>query len=116
MVRRLTHLVATISPGAKLGATAPYARALAVLAEAGDGQPRTLANAFLKPVSGRGDLLGDSLKAIGKHLEGLDGMYGRDTVRRLAAVTSSQELTDRVDGQVDLPGLARWLSEQVRGS
>ena len=48
VLRRLPHLIATVSPGAKLGATAPYACAELVLAEAGVRQPRTLANAFMK--------------------------------------------------------------------
>lgn len=116
VVRRLTHLVATITPGAKLGATAPYARALAVLAESGNSQPRTLANAFLRPVPTRGDLLASSLRAVGEHLESLDDMYGRETTRRLAAVIPQETLDAQVDERIDLPGLARWLSAQVNGA
>ena len=37
-------------PGAKLGATAPYALAEYVVAETGKAQPRSLANAFLDPI------------------------------------------------------------------
>jgi len=50
VVENLVHLVAEISPGAKKGSTAPYSRAELVLVEAGDRQPRTLANAFRDPV------------------------------------------------------------------
>lgn len=114
VVRRLVHLVTRVTPGAKLGATAPYARSLAVLAEAGDAQPRTLANAFLKPVRGRDGLLEESLKALGEHMGGLDKMYGgADASRRLAAITSSDELESCVDEKVDLPTLADWMAEQV---
>lgn len=118
VVRRLVHLVTRVTPGAKLGATAPYARALAVLAEAGDAQPRTLANAFLKPVRGReGGFLDNSLAALGKHLGELDDMYGGpDATRRLAAIGNADELDARVDDKVDLPTLADWMAEQVAGS
>ena len=50
VVENLVHLIAEISPGAKKGSTAPYSRAEMVLVEAGDRQPRTLANAFRDPV------------------------------------------------------------------
>jgi CRISPR system Cascade subunit CasC len=43
VTRRMVHLIATISPGAKLGSTAPHAYAHLMLAEAGNTQPRTLA-------------------------------------------------------------------------
>ena len=113
VVRRLAHLVTSVSPGAKLGATAPYARSLAVLAESGDGQPRTLANAFLDPVSSRGGLLDTSMRQMAEHLQGLDGMYGVETARRLAAVTTVDALEACVDERVALPALAEWLSAQV---
>ena len=49
VVYNLIHLIAEVSPGAKLGSTAPYGRAGLVLLEAGDRQPRSLADAFRKP-------------------------------------------------------------------
>ncbi len=48
VVERLCHLIATISPGAKLGSTAPYGWARWMLVEAGGRQPRSLANALWK--------------------------------------------------------------------
>ena len=50
-VEHLLHLIAKVTPGAKMGSTAPYDWASLVLVEAGDEQPRTLANAFLDPVA-----------------------------------------------------------------
>ena len=47
----LIQAVAQVTPGAKLGATAPYARAECVLLEVGSKQPRSLANAFLDPIN-----------------------------------------------------------------
>ena len=46
---RLVYLIATVSPGAKLGPTAPYGYASWMLVEAGDRQPRSLAEAFREP-------------------------------------------------------------------
>ena len=51
MVEHLIHLIATVSPGAKLGSTAPYSYADLMLIEIGTRQPRSLANAFRKPRS-----------------------------------------------------------------
>jgi len=50
----LVRTMATVSPGAKRGSTAPYAYAELVLLERGTAQPRTLANAFLQPLRVRG--------------------------------------------------------------
>lgn len=50
----LVKAMATVSPGAKEGSTAPYAYAEFALLERGTAQPRTLANAFLDPVQANG--------------------------------------------------------------
>ena len=50
IVHNLLYLIAEVSPGAKLGSTAPYDRASFMLVEAGDRQPRSLASAFRKAV------------------------------------------------------------------
>ena len=51
VVEHLIHLIATVSPGAKLGSTAPYGRARFMLVEAGSDQPYSLADAFRAPVN-----------------------------------------------------------------
>lgn len=112
-VERLVHLIATVSPGAKLGSTAPYAHASMVLAESGNAQPRTLANAFLKPVPERGELLTGAYRALGEFLTESDGMYGRSTERRLAAISPDPVLLEQVDERLDLPALARWAAGVV---
>lgn len=114
VIRRLIHLAATVSPGAKLGSTAPYAHALAVLVEAGRSQPRTLANAFLDAVPARHGLLAETYTALARHLEELDGMYGRTTERRLAGVDVPAGLLERVDERLDLPSVANWAAERAR--
>jgi CRISPR system Cascade subunit CasC len=83
ITRRMVHLIATVSPGAKLGSTAPYAYADLVLIEKGDSQPRQLANAFLTPVSLRGDILAGAYAALAAHLKKLDTAFGRTTRKAL---------------------------------
>ena len=86
VVRSLIYLISTVSPGAKLGSTAPYARAHCVFVEAGDEQPRTLANAFLKPVRPNGDTLSSTYDALGRFYGAERAMYGTEGERALAAM------------------------------
>jgi CRISPR system Cascade subunit CasC len=72
VARRMIHLIATASPGAKRGSTAPYAYADLMLVEAGDAQPRTLANAFLTPVHQSPDVVANAYSALAAHLHELD--------------------------------------------
>lgn len=111
-VRRLVQLIAKVSPGAKLGSTAPYAHAHLVLAEAGDEQPRSLANAFLRAVGGE-DILGQTYAALTDHVTALDGMYGRTTRRQLAAIGAPQALFETVDARATLQDLAAWVGQCV---
>jgi hypothetical protein len=68
VIKRLIHIVSTVSPGAKLGSTAPYSYAQCLLAEAGNAQPRTLANAFQQPVSKNSNgVLANSYHALGSY-------------------------------------------------
>jgi len=117
VVERLIHLMATVSPGAKLGATAPYAWSELVLIESGSTQPRTLANAFRRPVDRPLDLLANSYKAMAAHLEQLDAMYGVRTERRLSGVGPIDELARAVgvEKPVPLAEAASWAAEQVGG-
>lgn len=115
VVECLPHLVAKVSPGAKLGSTAPYAYAQLVLAEAGSAQPRTLANAFLEPVQARSNLLGSAYAALQSHLGELDGVYGRDTARQVVGLGPVGDLRSAVGaGDVTtLAALAEWAAAQV---
>ncbi len=124
VVRRLVQIVATVSPGAKRGATAPYAHAWMVLAEAGSRQPRCLTNAFLRPVplrkTGAGDgeeydVLQGAYAALTQHLVGHDGMYGAHEERRIAAQNPPKDLLDVCGQRLDLAALAVWTANQVRG-
>lgn len=89
LLRLLIQSIAQVSPGAKLGATAPYAFADLVLLEIGTSQPRSLANAYLKPVDLRksSDAMETSIKALEVYLNRLEAMYGEPQEKRFVAST-----------------------------
>lgn len=117
VIERFIPLVATVSPGAKLGSTAPYAYSECVLVESGSSQPRTLANAFREPVSNEKNLITDSYRALGEYVHQLDQMYGATNERCLSAVGPSDLLVSalRLEGVSSLSETAKWASAQVRG-
>ncbi len=110
VARRLVHLIATVSPGAKLGATAPYACAELVLAEAGERQPRTLANAFMDPVAKVGAKAAAN-RQLGGYLSRFDDMYGAHEDRRLA--TMIEPIPANSGETTSLADLARWAGGLV---
>lgn len=118
VVERLVKLIATVSPGAKLGSTAPHAWAHLVLVEAGNAQPRTLANAFLKPVESRPDVVTNAYVAMARHAAELDRMYGAILERRLAAIGPADAFADtvRAGAPTSLPEVAAWAASTVRGA
>ena len=109
-LQRLIHLIATVSPGAKLGATAPYACAELVLAESGERQPRTLANAFMDPVS-RTKAKTAAAKVLDNYLARFDAMYGKHEDRRIA--TMIEPVPAHTGERVTLDELASWASNQI---
>ncbi len=78
VVEHMTHLIATVSPGAKKGSTAPYAYADLMLIEAGNGQPRTLANAYRKPCSARVE---EAVQRMADYVTKIDTAYGNPPQR-----------------------------------
>ena len=77
VARNLVEVMATVSPGAKKGSTAPFSRAEFVLLERGGEQPRTLANAFLQPVKANGaNVLAESATKLMEQRHALAEMYG----------------------------------------
>ncbi len=80
VLEALVQSIATQSPGAKKGSTAPYAYADFVLLETGKAQPRSLANAFLDAVRWReapSDLRAISVQRLADYLHRIDAMYGK---------------------------------------
>ena len=108
VVEHLLHLIATVSPGAKLGSTAPYACADLMLAEAGSRQPRSLANAFRIPAKAQVE---DATAKLSGYLDKLDKCYGGKEVRRLMSVDDCD-----LHGaeRLCLDDLAAWAARAVR--
>lgn len=117
VVEKLIHIIATVSPGAKLGSTAPYASATMVLAEAGTSQPRTLSNAFLKPVVERPDVLKNTYQALDAYLKDLNQMYGCQNACCIAGMGHLESIlpTLGITEKSSLTQLSQWAGQQIRG-
>ena len=107
VVQHLVHLIAEVSPGAKLGSTAPYGYAEMMLIEAGNRQPRSLSGAFRDPCAAN---LNAATKVIDQHLSAMDNAYATGEARRHlhiagAVLSGSQKLP--------LTGLAEWAGAVV---
>lgn len=102
VLHNLVHLIAEVSPGAKLGSTAPYSRAGFMLLEAGDRQPRSLAEAFQTPADPEPKAASAALAA---HLGALDAAYNTGEERRFLSLRDEQ-----IDGATrgTLTELAEW--------
>lgn len=94
-LQALTECAATIAPTGKQNSFASRARASFILAEKGDSQPRSLAVAFLKPISGT-DLLNDSIAELTNCYSNIDQVYGPCAAARysLNAVTGTGTLAE----------------------
>ena len=108
VIHNLLHLIATVSPGAKLGSTAPYACADLMLVEAGSRQPRSLANAFRPRIAPQVDA---ATGALSGHLAKLDACYGAHGARRFAAI---EDCDIPQAERVGLDDLATWVADMVR--
>ena len=85
LLELLVQATARVTPGAKLGATAPYARAECLILETGKAQPRSLANAFLKPInlsSNASHPMAQSVRAMAEYVDALQQMYGNTGEKR----------------------------------
>ena len=109
VIENLIHLIATVSPGAKRGSTAPYGYADLILVEVGSRQPRSLANAFRRPSSPQIATAADSLS---DHLQRLDAAYGSREGRRFMSVEDCDIPNSE---RLNLDDLATWAAESVRG-
>lgn len=112
VVEHFLHLMATISPGAKKGSTAPYSYADLMLVEIGKRQPRSLAGAFRKAVNLKSaDLLADAATQLAKHLQQLDAAYGQAEQRRALSLEPVQ--LPGVSAYISLDDLASWAADSL---
>lgn len=107
IVHNLLYLIAEVSPGAKLGSTAPYDRASFMLVEVGDRQPRSLAGAFRNPVAPQ---LEQAVDALSRYLKLLDDNYATGEARRYLSL-SDVALDGAEKGS--LAELAAWVRERT---
>jgi CRISPR system Cascade subunit CasC len=110
MLRTLLKAMTTASPGAKHGSTAPYSYSDFVLLESGKKQPRTLANAYLKAIPQRGDLLQESVNELSNQMTSIDRMYGEVASFRSVATTKNW-----TNDSVTLSGSMAECGDQVLG-
>jgi len=107
IVHNLLYLIAEVSPGAKLGSTAPYDRASFLLVEAGDRQPRSLAGAFRKAAEPD---LDKAVDALARHLKQLDEVYATGEARRY--ISLSEVALDGAE-RGTLADLASWARDRA---
>ncbi len=105
----LVHLIAEISPGAKRGSTAPYSRASLMLLEAGDRQPRSLAEAYRTPCAPE---LKAAAQALAAHLSKLDEVYATGEQRRLLSIADVPFAGAESGSLADIADWARKLPQQ----
>ena len=95
--RWLIDAIATVSPGAKRGSTAPYALSEFMLLERGSSQPRSLANSYrraIRTVSGS-DVLETAVGALLSERKKLSQMYGAmASVDRAYAASTLEQIAD----------------------
>ena len=108
VVEHLIHLIATVSPGAKLGSTAPYSYADLMLIEIGGRQPRSLANAFRNPITAQ---TADAAASLAAYLTQLDSAYG---VREARQVMSVADCDIPRATRMCLDDLASWAAGGVQ--
>ena len=107
VVEHLIHLIATVSPGAKRGSTAPYACADLALIEGGTRQPRSLANAFRTPAKAQ---VIDATARLSSYLGKLDAAYGGREARRVMSVEDCEVPNAE---RLSLDSLALWAAGEV---
>jgi CRISPR system Cascade subunit CasC len=114
IVEHLVHLIATVSPGAKKGSTAPYAYASLMMIEAGSRQPRSLAAAFRDPVMVGHGISPDeaAIQAMAAQLDRFDKAYDPHEARRLMNATTANAAA--LGEANSLIALATWAAQTVR--
>lgn len=110
VLHNLLYLIAEVSPGAKLGSTAPYSRASFLLVEAGDRQPRSLAEAFRTPCAAN---TGIAIGKLAGHLANLDAAYATGEVRRVMSLANDDIPGAERGTLADLAAFARGLPAQL---
>lgn len=110
VLHNLIYLIAEVSPGAKLGSTAPYSRASFMLVEAGDRQPRSLAEAFRAPCAANAAM---AVGRLAEHLAALDAAYATGEARRVMSLANADVAGAERGTLAELADFARALPAQL---
>lgn len=111
VIQSLLHLIATVSPGAKRGSTAPFEWAKFLLVEAGDWQPRSLAGAFQNALSLREPSIRQAaVDKLSQEISKLDDAYGAPLARRFLAL---DEVSIPQGERLPLAQLGEWVKAIV---
>jgi CRISPR system Cascade subunit CasC len=110
VLHNLIHLIAEISPQAKLGSTAPYGRASFMLLEAGDRQPRSLAEAYRTACDPE---TAPAVQALAARLAALDQAYATDEERRVMSLEPAEVPAAERGSLADLAAWARGLPSRL---
>lgn len=111
VVENLLHLIATVSPGAKRGSTAPFGWARFMLVEAGDWQPRSLAGAFQNALPLHTPALRQAaVDRLAGEITQLDAAYGAPLARRFLSLDDVQVPQGE---RLSLSALAGWTREAI---
>lgn len=113
VLHNLLYLIAEVSPGAKLGSTAPYSRASFLLVEAGDRQPRSLAEAFRMPCAASSAV---AVAKLAEHLAALDAAYATGEARRVMSLANADVPEAERGTLADLANFAKGLPARLVGS
>jgi CRISPR system Cascade subunit CasC len=113
VLHNLLYLIAEVSPGAKLGSTAPYSRASFMLVEAGDRQPRSLAEAFRTPCAAN---TGMAVGKLVEHLAALDAAYATGEARRVMSLANADVPGAERGTLADIAAFARVLPARLSGT
>jgi CRISPR system Cascade subunit CasC len=103
-VANLVGQVATVSPGAKKGSTAPYGYAKYMMVEAGERQPRSLSGAYRTPSNPE---LRDAAEKLRGEVNCNDMNYGPHEARKTMANIPGES------GEHTLTQLVDWVRETV---
>lgn len=107
VAHHLIHLIAEVSPGAKLGSTAPFGRADLMLIEAGDRQPRSLATAYRAAIKNDDR---QAIAALGDRLARFDECYATGEARAHMCVAEGISGVEKLS----LGALAQWAAGHVK--
>lgn len=111
VVQHLLHLIATVSPGAKRGSTAPFEWAKFLLVEVGDWQPRSLAGAFQNALPLNQPAIREAaVQMLTDEIGKLDEAYGATLDRRFLAL---DKVTVPNAQRLSLNDLATWVQSYI---